>query len=540
MKTKALKGGALLLAAFGFALTPSFNAMALEDGSIDYGGNVNQINEQTTTNVLVQAMNDGGYVIAGVTGDCQIGEDAVAKGVSLNVHPSSCTCGDSQEALFNMRDDVNLLEGLPICGYVVRYKADGTKVWQTDLTIVDYPSTGLTFGYDYDEETGEKIPVYRDYVNVEPIQLKETTAGIGLMTTDSDYFLFDANNGNVVKSYSHIDVEDNSEEECPTGGGFMSCEDSVNWDVPYWTNVNSDGSTTYFNDRDSSLYKKTTKDDQSKLNYVLRSAPVTTQDNVYVVECAERPGNTTHNDSDINYYEREYCDLVQLDENFQNRKVVDLPTENEFFIAGASDHLVTVGTEEEGYDSETGKWTINSLGAFIIKDTSVIAQREANDLNFAYDSDEDAPEIISQLGAIMSASYNTSDMVETDNGIAVAVYYDGKAGVAMFDKNLNLLNEVELDMSNNDVIYNDLAFLRDGSLTAAGADTSTSDYYNIDGDKNGMHVHYSSIITPNQSGTGAPETNNPNTLDNTIVFGVGFIAILSTAGCAMKRLARRR
>ena len=116
----------------------------------------------------------------------------------------------------------------------------------------------------------------------------------------------------------------------------------------------------------------------------------------------------------------------------------------------------------------------------------------------------------------------------------------GKAGVAMFDKNLNLLNEVELDMSNNDVIYNDLAFLRDGSLTAAGADTSTSDYYNIDGDKNGMHVHYSSIITPNQSGTGAPETNNPNTLDNTIVFGVGFIAILSTAGCAMKRLARRR
>jgi len=43
-----------------FALTPNYSAAALS-GEIDYGGNIDQINQQTTNIILVQAMNDDSY-----------------------------------------------------------------------------------------------------------------------------------------------------------------------------------------------------------------------------------------------------------------------------------------------------------------------------------------------------------------------------------------------------------------------------------------------------------------------------------------------
>ena len=546
MKTKALKGVGLLAVALGFALTPSFNVMALEDGSIDYGGNVDQINQQSTTNMLVQATNDGGYVIAGITGECYGGGGPVEGPKSVAAaYYGGCSCEDPDMEL-NISDDVLSSKADVICGYVVKYKADGTEVWHTDLALQDYPSMNLVSGYYYDSDAEDYVPYTQDYTHSMPIQLKETSAGIGMMTGDADYFLFDANNGDIIDSYSLIEVIDNSDEECVSGDdALLDCYDAVEWYEPYWTNINSDGSTTLLSDKDDKLYKKTSGETQTKINYSLPlyTQPVTTQDKVYVVECVDMPGNIMHEgDSEIELYESESCELVRMDENFQNRKAIEIPTDDEFYLAGASDQLVSVVSLSESYNEETGHYIIENAGAYIIKDTDIIAKTETVGINYDTSSEEIPEELkVIQVLEISAFSGGATDMVETSDGIAVALYYGDGAGVITFDSNLKVLDEIELDMSNDDVQYNDLAFLRDGSLTAAGADNSASDYYNIDGDQNGMHVHYSSVITPNENGSSSDgQQANPNTLDNVIVFGVGLIAMFSTAGCAAKRLVRRR
>ena len=49
MKAKTLRGGALVALSVMFALTPNYSAAALS-GEIDYGGNSDKINQQTTNN----------------------------------------------------------------------------------------------------------------------------------------------------------------------------------------------------------------------------------------------------------------------------------------------------------------------------------------------------------------------------------------------------------------------------------------------------------------------------------------------------------
>ena len=567
MKAKTLRGGALIALSAMFALTPNYSAAALS-GEIDYGGNIDQINQQTTNNILVQAMNDGGYVIAGVTGECHGGGVVLGSVSDSDLFAASsfsdlnCYCGDYSEIPMNVRDDdssVAFSEQPIVCGYVARYSVDGSKIWQQNLELTEYKSLEVPTGRWQSVDSGEYMYDYGYDVNATPVQLKETTAGIAMTTRSGDYFLFNVANGNITKSYSLARVNE-YEGDCPEPDNSVGrnstvaeyCHDGFERVDPYYYNINSNGTVTTIDRWNSKEILQTndgenyqTVSEDPALAEDIFDGSRSTQDAIYVVECAyagvgklERGGDST-----VNAAYDSSCDLVRYNENFSNRQVVDLGVEEgEKWILGASDNIVLVNVYDGYYDEETNVEHFTKEGIVAVKGTSVIAKKVVDGFDATWNNEtyeyDNVPDEVAALDEVISGISGPSvmDAIETSEGIAIVT--PGKAVIV--DENFGIVKEVSLQNSTDEANYNDIAFLRDGSVVIAGADVINSDHYEVDGEQNGIHIHYASIVTPKADGTGAPANiDNPRTLDDAVVYGIGAIGLIGASLGLVKRFGRR-
>ena len=556
MKKRALQTSAVALTAI-IALVPAFNVAAVA-GDIDYGGNINQIDNLSTENYMVTALSDGGYVVAGVTENCHR-TSGYARSDEFNTSDNriaasrigsiTCFCGTSSaiEAEMPLAEQSDPLQ--TNCGYVARYKNDGTKVWQTNMPLAIYPALEVPSDYYYNDETSAYELSYETSAEAMPFQLKETSNGIGLITGQyENYFLFNKNSGEISNKYSLVRAETNVDNDPCTsdvdGGTVQLCQDPYLDSIsPKMAHINDDGSVTIAQTYDSKIertndgknYTTITTNEDKVWNFLDAAQ---TKSEYYVSECDSAFKLSAPNgDSSTNAGEmaRGSCDLYRYDESLTNRQKVDFGGNyNNVFPIITSDDILMVSAHTDEFDEED-EYVGSTGGIFFVKNAQPIAQMK-------YDSSEEPTEAMKEFDDAMTElmgdgpSRNIAlDMVQTKSGVAVV---SAKKAVE-FDKNLNVVSEVDLESSNDAVVSHDVAFLRDGSVVVAGADVNESDYYDVDGEQNGVHVHYGSVISPLEGEDTPNDIENPNTIDNVTLFGIDLVAIASCALLHLKRYGRR-
>ena len=497
------------------------------DTTIDYAHSIGELEGHPTSNILVQATDDGGYVVAGVA-TIRREIEAPGKEVYQLSIGDWLSCGEPPIEEYRVdttpeNPDLNANRLPKLCGYVAKYAKDGSQKWITPLYDLDYASADRLNNY-YVED-------------ILPYQLKETTAGIGMMTGMGDYFLFNASTGEIARSY-HVGSEDD------------------NYAHFNYLNINNDGSTAY---NDGNVVVKNTTDgvsatvltaDSRMLNALNRNigSIITTQDKVYFVDCGAIINLYTASDANSLGLENisagvldNCCRLYYADDHFSNISEISLPGYNSddgsIMLYGGSDQLIMIAySDNEGDDGYVA----------VLKDNQAIAKRHFTGESF--DTDEEADNIGNLMMMLLAAKFGNkigNKIGYSGEPVAVDMIDDGEGGIAFLfaegaslafmrlDSNLAKAQEVQLDMASEETMQiADVAFLRDQSMVRVGFNVSSSNHYNITGNRNGVYAHYGAILP-------AKVNPNPDTLDNITYVVAGFGALLAGGFVVMKLRARR-
>ena len=488
------------------------------DNTIDYAHSIGELEGAATSNILIQSAGDGGYYVTGVVYDRWGAESLPFSPIHRG---EGMECG-FRKMVVDEGSEPEILAGVipnPLCGYVARYKDDGSLVWMKDLHASDYPGK---------DSSGVSV------ANVMPNKLKVIPSGVGLLTNNGDFFLLDQNTGNIIDSYLVNTIS------------YSRSADSAN--------INSDGSVSYYDYTDRH-YHKFDDDTLSQLpfegevNNIIYSSK-----NAYYVDC-----DTS-------------CHLYLTDEQFASSREVELPGiyrdgGPDFslinLVASFGDLLVvTYSTGWTNLEYDDGVYEMPDFKVAVIKNGDIIASRvientftSADEVD-AYYNEHDwskRPPVNEGDEAIYDFIINAhsgywhrdmatgnrnyslaSDLVEDGDGNLVVLSSDGeKLSFLRFSADLALIQEVQLEVTSDTAVINDVAFLSDLSPLRVGYNTASSDYYDVVGNQNGIYVRYAPIILAGRV------DDNPNTLDNIVYVVAGFGALLAGGFVVMKLRARR-
>ena len=298
------------------------------DNTIDYAHSIGELEGAATSNILIQDADDGGYYVAGVINYREGTEHFPFRPINRG---DEAQCG-ILKMVVNEGDGPEILAyDVPdyLCGYVARYKNDGSLAWMKELHISDYPgNSGIAVS------------------NVMPNKLKVIPSGVGLLTDNGDFFLLDQNTGNIIDSY------------LVNTTAYSGSADSAN--------INSDGSVSYYGQMGHYYrYDGSTLSQlpfEGEVNNVIYSSK-----NAYYVDC------------DTN------CHLYLTDEQFASSREVELPGiyrdgDPDFsminLVASFGDLLVVAyPTGWTNLEYDDGAYVMQDFKVAVIKNGDIIASR---------------------------------------------------------------------------------------------------------------------------------------------------------------------